>query len=80
MTHIDTTHPSAAIRTTSTRNAAGALICGSDLFEKDLYRNQMPQLRGEELQLAAPRSPSATATVATTTPAAKKQRNSTARP
>jgi len=80
MTHIDTPRHDAAARTTSTRTATGTLVYGSELFEKDLYRNQMPQVRGEELQLAAPRLPSPTATITTTTAVTKKQRTTTARP
>jgi len=67
-------------RETMTRTASGTLIYCRELFEKDLYRNQMPQVRGEELQLAAPLSPSPTAVKPVAQATAKKQRGTTARP
>ncbi|HOT29352.1 MAG TPA: hypothetical protein PLU72_14305 [Candidatus Ozemobacteraceae bacterium] len=67
-------------RETLTRTASGMLIYCRELFEKDLYRHQMPQVRGEELQLAAPRPPSPTAVKPATPATVKKQRGTTARP
>lgn len=71
-----------AARETATRSSSGNLLYCGELFEKDLYKNHMAQVRGEELQLAPPRLPSATATAITpTSPATtKKQRGTTARP
>ncbi|MBP7635750.1 hypothetical protein KBA41_16430 [Candidatus Ozemobacteraceae bacterium] len=67
-------------RETLTRTTSGTLIYCRELFEKDLYRHQMPQVRGEELQLAAPLPPSPTAVKPADPVTIKKQRGTTARP
>ena len=67
-------------RETLTRTASGTLIYCRELFEKDLYRHQMPQVRGEELQLAAPLQPSPTPVKSAAPVTVKKQRGTTARP
>lgn len=67
-------------RETLTRTTSGTLIYCRELFEKDLYRHQMPQVRGEELQLAAPLPPSPTAVKPADPVTVKKQRGTTARP
>lgn len=67
-------------RETATRTPSGALIYCRELFEKDLYRNHMAQIRGEELQLATPLPPSPTAITPTAPAMVKKQRGTTPRP
>ncbi|HEY9071717.1 MAG TPA: hypothetical protein VIV61_15775 [Candidatus Ozemobacteraceae bacterium] len=80
MKHDDTTTPApVAHRTTTTRTPTGTLIYCRDLFEKDLYRNHMPQVRGEALQLATPLRPSPSA-ITPTVATAKRPRGTNPRP